>query len=196
MEAVRGESETLSLRMLDASKRGQVRRKGVYSGADLEEVARRLYNIPGMKLRIPGQRDGLLAMMGPHPAEQVVLVMGTGSGKTLAFMVIASVADAQTTMLVLPTVALLGDMLDRCRQVGIQPLIWSIDRRDPASLVIMSAVAACTESFLEYAHLLVSRQQLDPIVINESHLIVTASNYRASMSQLGWYVRQIRTQTV
>ncbi|KFY23902.1 hypothetical protein V491_02362 [Pseudogymnoascus sp. VKM F-3775] len=192
----RGVSETLSLRMLDASKRSQVRRRGAYSGADLEAVACRLYNTPQMKLRVPGQRDGLLAMMGPHQAEQVLLVMGTGSGKSLVFMVGASVADARTTILVLPMVALRGDMMDRCRRVGMQPLIWSIERRDSASLVIMSAEAVCTESFLEYAHLLVSRQQLDRIVIDECHLTITASDYRKCMSQIGWYVRQVKTQTV
>jgi superfamily II DNA helicase RecQ len=53
-------------------------------------------------------------MMGPHLAEQVLLVMGTGSGKSLVFMVGACVADARTTILVLPMVALRGDMLDRC----------------------------------------------------------------------------------
>ncbi|OBT81161.1 hypothetical protein VE02_10169, partial [Pseudogymnoascus sp. 03VT05] len=192
----RGASETLSLRMLDASKRGQVRRKGAYSRADLEAVACRLHNKPEMKLRIPGQQDGLLAMMGPHPAEQVLLVMGTGSGKSLVFMVGACVADARTMILVLPMVALRGDMLDRCHRVGIQPLIWSIERRDSASLVIMSAEAVCTESFLEYAHLLVNRQQLDRIVINECHLTITANDYRKCMSQLRWYVRQVKTQTV
>ncbi|KFZ23101.1 hypothetical protein V502_02420 [Pseudogymnoascus sp. VKM F-4520 (FW-2644)] len=193
---LRGTSETLSLQMLDASKQGQFCRKGAYSRADLEAVACRLYNMPKMKLRILGQRDGLLAMVGPHPAEQVLLVMGTGSGKSLVFMVGACVADARTTILVLPMVALCGDMLDRCHRVDIQPLIWSIDRRDSASLVIMSAKAVCTESFLEYAHLLVSRQQLDRIVIDECHLTITASDYRKCMSQLGWYVRQIKTQTV
>jgi superfamily II DNA helicase RecQ len=149
-----------------------------------------------MKLRVPGQRDGLLAMMGPHPAEQVLLEMGTGSGKSLEFMVGASVADAPTTILVLPMVALRGNMLDRCRRVGIQPLIWSIERRDSASLVIMSAEAVCTESFLEYAHLLVNCQQLDRIVIDECHLTITANDYRKCMSQVGWYVRQVKTQMV
>ena len=182
--------------MLDASKRGQVRRKGTYSRADLEAVACRLYNKPEMKLRIPGQRDGLLAVMGPHPAEQVLLVMGTGSGKSLVFMVGATVADARTTILVLPMVALRGDMLDRCCRVGIQPLIWSIERRDSASLVIMSAEAVCTESFLEYAHLLVNRQQLDRIVIDECHLTITANDYCKCMSQVRWYVQQVKTQTV
>lgn len=56
----RGASETLSLRMLDASKRGQMRRRGAYSEADLLAVVRRLYNAPDMQLRVPGQRDGLL----------------------------------------------------------------------------------------------------------------------------------------
>ncbi|KAL5344167.1 hypothetical protein ACLOAV_004652 [Pseudogymnoascus australis] len=135
--------------------------------------------MPELKLRIPGQRDGLLAMIGPHPAEQVVLVMGTGSGKTLVFMVGASVADARTTILVLPVVVLRGELLQRCHRVGIRPLIWSVGCKEWASLVIVSAEAVCTESFLQYAHWLVD-----------------ANDYRKCMSQLGWYTRQIRTQTV
>ncbi|KFZ19431.1 hypothetical protein V501_00670 [Pseudogymnoascus sp. VKM F-4519 (FW-2642)] len=190
-------SSTLTMNtLLHQNYQAQVRRRGAYSRADLEAVACRLYNTPQMKLRVPGQQDGLLAMMGPHLAEQVLLVMGTGSGKSLLFMVGASVADAQTTILVLPIVALCGDMLDRCRYVGIQPLIWSIKSRDSASLVIMSAEAVCTESFLEYAHLLVNRQQLDRIVIDECHLTITANDYCKCMSQLRWYVWQVKTQTV
>jgi superfamily II DNA or RNA helicase len=192
----RGASETLSLRMLDASKRGQMRRKGAYSAADLLAVARRLYNAPDMQLRVPGQRDGLLAVMGPHPAEQVVLVIGTGSGKSLIFMVGASVADARTTILVLPMVILRGDMLRRCHLIGIRPLIWSVDCKQSASLVIVSAEAVCTETFLDYARGLVSRQKLDRIVIDEGHLTITTSDYRPCMAQLGWHIRQIRTQTV
>jgi hypothetical protein len=192
----RGSSETLSLRMLDASKRGQLRRKGAYSKADLLGVAQRLYNAPDLQLRVPGQRDGVLAIMGPQPAEQVVLVMGTGSGKTLIVMIGTAVADARTTILVLPMVALRVDMLRRFSLVGIQPVIWSVDCRRSASLVIVSAEAVCTQGFLEYAHALVQQQKLDRIVLDECHLTITANDYRPCMSQLGWYVRQIRTQTV
>ena len=66
--------------MLDVAKRGQYRRLGAYSVADLVTITRTLYNEPNLQLRVPRQRDGLLAVMGPHPAEQVVLVLGTGSG--------------------------------------------------------------------------------------------------------------------
>ena len=44
----RDASETLSLRMLDASKRGQMRRRGAYAEADLLAVARKLYNAPDL----------------------------------------------------------------------------------------------------------------------------------------------------
>lgn len=68
--------------------------------------------------------------------------------------------------------------------------------KQSSSLVIVSAEAACTEGFLEYAHTLVRGQELDRVVVDESQLTITASDYRPCMSQLGLYVRQIRTQTV
>jgi hypothetical protein len=57
--------ETLLLRMLNASKRGQLWRKGAYSEADLLAVARKLYNNPDLKFRVLGQRNGVLVIMGP-----------------------------------------------------------------------------------------------------------------------------------
>jgi hypothetical protein len=191
-----GALEILLLRMLDASKRGQMHRRGAYSEADLLAIARKLYNAPGLQFRVPGQRNGVLAIMGPQPAEQVVLVTGTGSGKTLVIIIGAVITDTGTTILVLPMVALRGDILRRFHEVGIRPLIWSVNCRQSASLVIISAEAAYTQGFLEYCHILVSKQKLDRIVIDEGHLTITASNYRLYMAQLGWYVRQIRTQTV
>jgi superfamily II DNA helicase RecQ len=134
--------------------------------------------------------------MGPHPAEQVVLVIGTGSSKSLIFIIGASVIDARTTILVLPMVILQGDMLRRCHLIDIRPLIWSIDYKQSALLVIVSAEAVYTKTFLDYARGLVSRQKLDRIVINKGHLTITISDYRPYMAQLVWYILQIRTQTV
>ena len=74
----------------------------------------------------------------------MVLVIGTGSGKTLVVMIGATIADARTTLLVLLMVALRGDMLRRFHEVGIRPLIWSVNCKRSASLVIILAEAACT----------------------------------------------------
>ena len=135
----------------------------------------------------------MLAVLGPKPAEQVVLVAGTGTGKTLVSMLSAAVAGARTTVLVLPTVALRGDLLRRCQEVGIHPLVWTQGRTQTAALVVVAAETVCTEGFLDYAKRLVLRQQLDRIIIDECHLTITARDYRPCLSQLGWFIRQIQT---
>jgi hypothetical protein len=63
-------------------------------------------------------------------------------------------------------------------------------------LVIVSAETACIQGFLEYYHILVSKQKLDCIIIDKGYLTITASDYRLYIAQLGWYVQQVRTQTV
>ena len=123
-------------------------------------------------------------MMGPQPAEQVVLVIGTAPARLWSSSS-GQHCRCQDNILVLPAVALRGDMLRRCHQVGVRPLIWTVDCQRSASLVIVSASAACTQSFLEYTLKRFYSQELDRIVVDEGHLSVTASDYRPCMSQLG-----------
>ncbi|KAF9767808.1 hypothetical protein IL306_014962 [Fusarium sp. DS 682] len=182
--------------LLKACKKVQFRTRPVAREDSITSVARRLYNDPDLQLRRPGQRDALLATVGPHAPEQVVVILATGSGKTLIFMVGAALESSATTILILPTVALSGNMLGRLDKVALKHHIWHPGSRRSAPIVIVSAEAACTESFLEYANQLCSRQQLDRIVVDECHLTITAGSYRRSMSQLAWHVRQIRTQTI
>src|SRR5271167_3381034 len=132
-------------------------RRGAYTEADLLAVAQKLYNIPDLQFRVPGQQNRVLAVIGSQPAEQVVLVIGTGSGKTLVIIISTAIADTRTTILVLLIVALQGDILRCFHKVGIRPLVWSVRYKQSASLVIVSAEAACTQGFLEYCYIKVSR---------------------------------------
>ncbi|KAJ3453957.1 hypothetical protein MRS44_018589 [Fusarium solani] len=66
----------------------------------LISVARHLYNDGTLQLRRPGQRDAMLAVLGPQPPEQIVVVLDTGSGKTLIVMVVASLVGAVTTVVI------------------------------------------------------------------------------------------------
>jgi hypothetical protein len=79
-----------------------------------------------------------------YPAKQVVLVLGTSAGKTLVVIISTSITDTGTIILILSTIALRGNMLRHFYKVGIRPLIWSIDYRLLALLVIMLAKAAYT----------------------------------------------------
>jgi hypothetical protein len=131
-----------------------------------------------MQLRVLGQRDGLLAVIGPHPAEQVVLVIRTSSSKSLIFIIGASVIDARTMILVLLIIILRGNILKHYHLIGIRPLVWSVDCKQSVLLVIIVVEAIYTETFLDYTRGLVSRQKLDRIVINKGYLTIITSDYR------------------
>jgi superfamily II DNA helicase RecQ len=134
--------------------------------------------------------------MGPRAAEQVIVVLGTGSGKSLIIMVAAVMEGAGTTVLVLPTVALRTNMLQRAQKMGVRTITWSPGQTRTAPLVVVSAEAACSQGFGDYVSKLQVRQVLDRIIVDEAHLTITASGYRKSMKQLGWHVRRVATQTV
>ncbi|KAJ9130107.1 DEAD/DEAH box helicase [Pleurostoma richardsiae] len=192
----RAVSDAEARRLLDACKKARFRARPAAREDTLVAVARGLHNDPDLQLRRPGQRDAMLATVGPRAADDVVAVLATGSGKTLVVMVAAALEGAATTILILPTVALRSDMIGRLNRVRLRHHVWSPGSTRSAPLVIASAEAACTPGFLGYAHRLADRRQLDRIVVDECHLTITASDYRQSMSQLAWYVRQVRTQTV
>lgn len=196
-------SEAEPLRLLRSANRRTFRQRSAFPVAELLAASRRLYNKPDLQFRTPGQQAALTAVMGPGSAsrEQVILVLGTGSGKTLVVMISSVLATEEgTTIFIVPTIALRINMLARFKDFGLQPLVWSAgghhQQEATPPLVIVSAETVCTASFLDYAHRLVNRQQLTRIIIDEAHLTITASNYRRSMSQLGWYTRQVKTQTV
>ena len=119
----------------------------------------------------------------------MILVIGTGSGKTLVIIIGTTITDTGTAILVLPMVTLQGNILRHFHEVDIRPLIWSVNCQQSVSLVIVLAETVCTQGFLEYCYILVSKQKLDRIIINEGHLTITASNYRPYMAQLDWYIR-------
>ncbi|TXB97976.1 hypothetical protein FocTR4_00016852 [Fusarium oxysporum f. sp. cubense] len=171
-------SDTQAQGLLNACKKVRFRARPAAKEDGIIAAARRLHNDPELQLRRPGQRDAMLATMGPRAPEQVIVVLATGSGKTLVFMVGATLAGAETTILILPTVALRGNMLGRLDKVALKHHIWRPGSKKSAPIVVVSAEAACTEAFLEYANRLSDRQCLDRIVIDECHLTITASCYR------------------
>ncbi|KAG7404974.1 hypothetical protein Forpe1208_v015517 [Fusarium oxysporum f. sp. rapae] len=95
-------SETQSQGLLKACKKTRFCIRPTAKEEEITLVARRLYNDPELQLRRPGQRNAMLATVGPRASEQVIVVLATGSGKTLIFMVGAMLEGAGTTILILP----------------------------------------------------------------------------------------------
>lgn len=116
--------------------------------------------------------------------EQVVVILPTGAGKSLLFMLPCTLRDAGITILVVPLVALRGDLLRRLRELEIDYIEWlPAEKREPG-LVSVTAEAASTRDFLKYSRTLISQQKLDGIVVDECYLTITAAGYRKSIIDL------------
>lgn len=164
-----------------------------WAAEDLLQEMRRLHRDNAMDWRSPEQREAMVAVAGA--AEQVVAVLPTGAGKSMLFLLPCVLPGAACTLLLVPLVALRGDLLRRIEALGIPAIEWRMGERREAALVIASVEAAATADFLEYAQQLAARHRLDRIVLDECHLTVTAEDYRRSFAALA-EVRVVRTQFV
>jgi superfamily II DNA helicase RecQ len=123
-------------------------------------------------------------MQGQSP---VMVIMGTGGGKSMLFMLPAAVVPGGTTIVVVPLVALQGDLQERCEKAGISSVVWS--SRQPyesASIVFVTPESAVSKTFAGFINRLQELRQLDRIVVDECHTILDGSpGFRPKLRQLG-----------
>lgn len=117
----------------------------------------------------------------------IVGVMPTGAGKSLSFMLPAWMEQGGTTVVVVPLVALRGDMKRRCSEVGISCEEWDARRQpDGAAIVFVTPESAVKAEFATFLNRLRMTQQLDRIVIDECHVVLNRQfKFRKEMQQLG-----------
>ncbi|KAG9385482.1 RecQ Superfamily II DNA helicase [Pyrenophora tritici-repentis] len=109
----------------------------------------------------------------------VVAVMPTGAGKSLLFMLPAWAEQGGTTVVVVPLIALRGDMAQRCK-LGISCVEWQSRRPPDAAAVV----------------LVTPESALDRIIIDECHIVLNRQyTFRKQMQQLGKLVA-VETQMV
>ena len=100
-------------------------------------------------------------------------------------------------MVVVPLKTLECSLHARCYQAGISSIMWDAGQVDRmAQVVFVQPESAVGTRFNQFLNRLEGLGQLDRIVIDECHLSITANDYRPCMSQLGWFTRQVRAQTV
>ena len=117
----------------------------------------------------------------------VVAIMPTGSGKSMLFMLPAWVAPRGTTVVVVPLIALRGDLQHRWATLGITCVEWESRRPpDEASIVLVTPESAITEDFMTFLNRQRLQHRLDRIVIDECHVILNnQKDFRPAMAQLG-----------
>jgi superfamily II DNA or RNA helicase len=130
---------------------------------------------------------------------EVVLVLATGSGKSLTFMLASRLPGAKTTVVIIPLVLLRLDLIRRCRELGLNPVVWSNSTAagldGSQTLLFVSVEVAARPSFRQYMRELYDKGYLERVMLDECHLIHTSAHYRRHMAQLS-QLRQYAVQFV
>lgn len=105
----------------------------------------------------------------------------------MLFMLPAWAEQGGTTVVVVPLIALRGDMMQRCRKLGMSCAAWESRRPpDAAAIVLVTPESAVTQAFATFMNRLRATRQLDRIVIDECHIVLNRRyTFRKQMQQLG-----------
>jgi superfamily II DNA helicase RecQ len=135
------------------------------------------------QFRSPQQEEAVrLAASKETP---IVAVLPTGGGKSLVFMIPAMLPGAGVTVVVAPYAELKRQLVSRCVDVGLDCKQWPQARDSWPRVVIISAEAASSDDFLQWAADLRVSGRLDRVVIDECHLTFTAAHdYRKKLHGL------------
>jgi superfamily II DNA helicase RecQ len=174
---------------------GTVNFRGSLTDAGLQEYIRisqmwhefLLFDVedkPGAKYKIAKQEEAVQAVVSG--LFLVMAILRTEEGKSVLYMLPQRLPGAGTTVLVVPLVVLKQDTVRRCEMMGIGCRVWGEEARYGLgnSLVIVSLDQAVGTSFQTYLHRLEVAGQLNSMVFDESHLILTASGYREKMEKV------------
>jgi superfamily II DNA helicase RecQ len=90
-------------------------------------------------------------------------------------------------VVVVPLIALRGDMMRRCKKLGISCAEWDSRRPpDAAAVVLVTPESAVGEEFATFLNRLRATRQLDRIVIDECHIVLNRRyDFRKDMQKLG-----------
>jgi RecQ family ATP-dependent DNA helicase len=149
-------------------------------------IDRELWRLYGDHVQFRGkQRQAVEAIL--QNKSPVFVVMGTGQGKSLCFMLPAASCAGGITLVVVPLVSLLGDMMVRCEQLGIPCAEWRTDQvPGHASIVFVTPELALTKRFLDYIEALRVTARLDRVVVDECHTILEGTPaFRPKLRELG-----------
>ncbi|KAJ1019904.1 hypothetical protein NDA16_004185 [Ustilago loliicola] len=124
----------------------------------------------------------------------LIIIMATGSGKSALFMApLHWLLPASVVVVIVPFIALMGDLLEQCSCAGISASKWS--GYDPVSKVgqsqlIFVAAENCYSS--EFGGMmqelvlqeLVQQEQLAAIFFDECHVVLTQSCFHPAMTKV------------
>ncbi|KAL7940041.1 hypothetical protein V8C42DRAFT_349789 [Trichoderma barbatum] len=131
--------------------------------------------------------------MAMGDGDVLILVLPTGAGKSIFFMLPATLAcdEGGVSIVVVPFIALIDDLVARAREFGIDCLQWrpaDVEGREHPQrvpqLLVVSADAVGRTEFEAHADMLRARGNLRRIFVDESHTAITDVDHRKRLGDL------------
>lgn len=130
----------------------------------------------------------------------ILQIAGTGVGKSISFMLPAFFAPSGTTIVIVPLILLQVDLLHRCHESGINAKLWNgidHDFSTTESIVFVTPESSISDKFLDYLNLLKEQHQLDRLVFDECHMLLSSTDtFRKKMADIFELVKAACCQLV
>lgn len=179
-----------------ARRKAPTRNRRVWRMDEAQEILQRMYGADA-EYRSPQQRQAMEHILAG--SGQVLAVLRTSEGKSLLYLLPCQLPAAGTTILILPLVVLKTEIQRRCADAGIEAHIWGPGsvpgRLHSCPLIVVSVEQAVRPRFREFLHRLHIANELDRVVFDECHTILTAVEYRPAMALLP-RIRELACQMV
>ncbi len=127
----------------------------------------------------------------------LTVILPTGGGKSLLFMLPTAAESEGITVIIVPFVSLVTDLVRRCKSYHLGVSVWKPSQQDRERIIIVvvETVArastndsrsdnAVIDCFLQFASLLSHEGLLRRIFFDECHTLVTQQSFRPAMSKL------------
>jgi superfamily II DNA or RNA helicase len=116
----------------------------------------------------------------------LLVILPTGGGKTLLYLMPATMEQGKTTVVILPLIAVLQDLRNRCIKAKISVAGWSRTSSwaRATSVLLVAVEQAVSPAFHDYLQSLHDSDRLSRIVFDECHTCLTQNNFRHCMHDL------------
>jgi superfamily II DNA helicase RecQ len=148
---------------------------------------------PNAQPRSEGQAQALELVHTARVTQPQIIVLGTGSGKSLLFFSVAAMVSHQTVIVVVPFAALVDDLVARARKHHLTCEEWQWQQQWVLlpQLIIVSADRVVEADFFHFAKELELNKQLAHVFLDECHVAITDTSYRAKLRWL-WQLRYLQ----
>ncbi|KAK7583650.1 hypothetical protein V3481_012931 [Fusarium oxysporum f. sp. vasinfectum] len=172
------------------NKEGEAAQKRKMIEDEMTDGLRRLLG-PKATWRSDKQAECMRSIMALKADQTAINVLPTGAGKSILFMLPAVMQDTGTSIVVVPFVALMDDLVARATDMGVDCIRYRSSMNSgregmprAARLIVVSADIVSSAEFSGYVDGLSCTGLLQRIFVDECHTVIMDIGYRAKLGEL------------